>query len=136
MLIGLLPSSVLATWPTYLNPLNLITLTILGYRKNYKAPHFAAFSTPHSHPSWVQIIASRSCFQMSSACIPPLIKSTKRNIPTSYWEDNGCSNEIRCRLFYFIIESDSIILFLQNLRADSSIQTRKNDNIHTNISSK
>ena len=26
--------------------------------KNYEVPHFGAFSTPHSHPSWAQIFAS------------------------------------------------------------------------------
>ena len=36
---------------------------------NYKVPHCGAFSTPHSHPSWAQIFASGSCFQIPLACI-------------------------------------------------------------------
>ena len=31
---------------------------------NYEVPHCGAFSTPHSHPSWAQIFASGSCFQI------------------------------------------------------------------------
>ena len=38
---------------------------------NYEVPHCGAFSTPHSHPSWVQIFASVSFFQISLVCIPP-----------------------------------------------------------------
>ena len=65
---ALLPSSILATWPTHLNLLDLSTLTILG-----EVPHCGAFSTPHPHPSWTQIFASGSCFQIPLACIPPLM---------------------------------------------------------------
>ena len=36
--------------------------------RNYEVPHCGAFSTPHSHPSWVQIFASGSCFQIPLAC--------------------------------------------------------------------
>ena len=39
----------------------------------YEVPHCGAFSTPHSHPSWAQIFASGSCFQISLAWIPPLM---------------------------------------------------------------
>ena len=31
---------------------------------NYEVPHCGVFSTPHSHPSWFQIFASGSCFQI------------------------------------------------------------------------
>ena len=47
---------------------------------NYEVPHFGAFSIPHSHPSWAQIFASRSCFQIPLTWIPPLsrhIQNTK-----------------------------------------------------------
>ena len=33
-----------------------------------------AFSTPHSHPYWAQILVSGSCFQIPLACIPPLMR--------------------------------------------------------------
>ena len=48
---------------------------------NYEVPHCGAFPTPHSHPSWAQIFASGSCFQIPLAWIPPLIYFTnkKRN---------------------------------------------------------
>ena len=36
--------------------------------------HCGTFSTPHFHPSWVQIFASGSCFQIPLACIPPLMQ--------------------------------------------------------------
>ena len=36
---------------------------------NYEVPHCGAFSTPHSHPSWAQIFASGSCFQIPLAWI-------------------------------------------------------------------
>ena len=41
---------------------------------NYEVPHCGAFSTPNSHPSWAQIFASGSCFQIPLAWIPPLNK--------------------------------------------------------------
>ena len=71
--IILLPSSILAACHAYLNLLDLITLTIIGER------HIlcGAFSTPHSHPSWAQIFASGSCFQISLAWIPPLMYLTQ-----------------------------------------------------------
>ena len=37
---------------------------------NYEVPHCGAFFSPHSHPSWVQIFASESCFQIPLAWIP------------------------------------------------------------------
>ena len=40
---------------------------------NYEVSHRGAFSTPHSHPSWAQIFASGSCFQVPLACVPPAI---------------------------------------------------------------
>ena len=40
---------------------------------NYEVPHCGAFSIPHSHPSWAQIFASGSCFQIPLAWIPPLM---------------------------------------------------------------
>ena len=64
-----LHSSILATWPAHLNLLDLITLTTLGEWYKYKVPHCGSFSSPHSHPSWAQIFASRSCFQIPLACI-------------------------------------------------------------------
>ena len=36
---------------------------------NYEVPHCGAFSTPHSHPSCAQILASGSCFQIPLAWI-------------------------------------------------------------------
>ena len=36
---------------------------------NYEVPDCGAFSTPHSHPSWAQIFASGSCFQIPLAWI-------------------------------------------------------------------
>ena len=41
---------------------------------NYEVPHCGAFSTPNSHPSWAEIFASGSCFQMPLASIPPLLQ--------------------------------------------------------------
>ena len=32
---------------------------------NYEVPHCGAFSTPHSHPPWVQMFVSGSCFQIT-----------------------------------------------------------------------
>ena len=49
---------------------NLITLTILGER--YEVPHCGICSTPHSHPSWTQLFASGSCFQIFLVCLLPL----------------------------------------------------------------
>ena len=34
--------------------------------ENYEVPHFGAFSTRHSHPSWARIFALGSCFQTLS----------------------------------------------------------------------
>ena len=63
VLKALLPFSILATWPTHINLLDL-TLSILGERYNYEVSHFGAFSTPHSHPSWAQIFTSGPYFIM------------------------------------------------------------------------
>ena len=41
---------------------------------NYEVPHCGAFYTPHYHPSWAQIFASGSCFQMPLVWNPPLCK--------------------------------------------------------------
>ena len=73
LLKALLASSITATWPTHLNSLYLITLTILGERYKLWSSPCGAFSTPHFHPSWAQIFASGSCFQIPLACIPPLM---------------------------------------------------------------
>ena len=43
---------------------------------NYEVPHCGAFSTPHSHPSWAQILASGSFFQIPLAWIPPSMLET------------------------------------------------------------
>ena len=45
-------------------------------RTNYEVPHCGAFSTRHSHPSWVQIFTSGSCFQIPLAWISPLMLET------------------------------------------------------------
>ena len=47
---------------------------------NYEVPHCGAFSTLHSHPSWAQIFASGSCFEIPLACIPLL--RLQNNLPT------------------------------------------------------
>ena len=40
---------------------------------NYEVLHCEAFSSPHSHPSWAQIFAAGSCFQIPIASVPPLM---------------------------------------------------------------
>ena len=45
---------------------------------NYEGPHCEAFSTTHSHPTWAQIFASGSCFQIHLAWIPPLMQEIKK----------------------------------------------------------
>ena len=73
----LLPSSILATRPAHFNLLYLITLAILSERyKLHKVPHCGALSTRHSHPSWLQIFASGSGFQITLGCVPPLMLET------------------------------------------------------------
>ena len=62
----LLPSSILATCPAHLNLLDL-------NGTNYEVPHCGAFSTPHSHHSLAQIFASGFRFQITLACVPPLM---------------------------------------------------------------
>ena len=67
ILKALLPSSILATWPPHLNPLDLITLTILSERYQlYISSMWSLFHSPYLHPSWAQIFASGSCFQTSN----------------------------------------------------------------------
>ena len=61
--------STLATWPVYHNIIDLITLAILGEHDKLWSSHCGALSIPLSHPSWAQIFASGSCFQISLACI-------------------------------------------------------------------
>ena len=39
-------------------------------------PHCRAFSTSHSHLSWIQIFASGSCFQIPLNCIHSLVQDT------------------------------------------------------------
>ena len=41
--------------------------------RNYESPHCGAFSTTHSHSSWVQIFASGSGFHIRLTCLPPLM---------------------------------------------------------------
>ena len=53
---------------------------------NYEVPHCGAFSTPHSHPSWAQIFASGSCFQM------PLASDGKINGLCDYENDSVDGN--------------------------------------------
>ena len=71
ILKALLPSSILPTCPAHLSLLKLITLTILC--EGYEVPHCGAFYITYSHPSWVQIFASGSCFKIPLAWIPPLM---------------------------------------------------------------
>ena len=49
------------------NQLDYITWTVQTMK------FVIVFSTPHSHPSWTQIFASGSSFQIPLACIPPLM---------------------------------------------------------------
>ena len=63
----------MATCPAHLKHLDLITLTILGAGTYYEVPHYETFSTQHWYPSWAQIFASGSCFQIRLACIRPLM---------------------------------------------------------------
>ena len=53
---------------------------------NYEVHHCGAFSTPHSHPSWAQIFASGSCFQIPLACIPHLMQETTYTFFFAYME--------------------------------------------------
>ena len=60
---------------------------------NRKVPNCGAFSTPHSHPSWAQIFASGSCFQMVGTTDFKILTGTpggKRPLgsPRRRWEDN------------------------------------------------
>ena len=76
---ALLSSSILPTCPAHFNLLDLFTLTTLDERyelMNHEVLHCEAFSTPHFHPFWAQILALGSCFQIPLACIPPLIQET------------------------------------------------------------
>ena len=40
---------------------------------NNEVLHFGVFSIPHSHPFWVQILASGSCFQIHLACVYQIV---------------------------------------------------------------
>ena len=63
-----LSSSILAKCPSYFNLLDLITLTLLCAR--YKLLSYSLrglFPPPQSHPSWAQIFAAGSYFQISLA---------------------------------------------------------------------
>ena len=74
--------------------------------KNYEVPHCGAFSTPHSHPSWAQIFASGSCFQIPLACIPPLMEETMLDkINPAFAE--GLTRMLMC---YFIIGRDNVLI--------------------------
>jgi hypothetical protein len=70
ILKALPPSFILATSPVYLNLLYLITITKSGERYKLEVLHCGAFSTPHTQPSWAQILASVSCGQILFASLP------------------------------------------------------------------
>ena len=55
------------TCPSYL--IDLIALTILGKRKTLSSYWLWNLLHSHSHPSWAQIFASGSCFQILLTCI-------------------------------------------------------------------
>ena len=71
-----LPSKILIVLPSWLHalPNSKIKSPWIYYVKgiNCEVPHCGAFSTPHSHPFWVQIYTSSS-FQIPLACFPPLM---------------------------------------------------------------
>ena len=50
---------------------------------NYEVPHCGAFSTPHSHRSWAQILASGSCFQIPLFPVGLPFKIPKALLPSS-----------------------------------------------------
>jgi hypothetical protein len=51
--------------------------------KNYEVPYCEAFSTPHCHPFWAQIFASRFCSHTLSLCSPLNIKN---HLPQPYYK--------------------------------------------------
>ena len=73
ILKAFLPSLILATWSAHFNLLDLISLAMKVASTIYEVPHCEAFPTPHYHPSWAEICASGSCFQIPLVCIPPLM---------------------------------------------------------------
>ena len=88
---------------------------------NYKVPHCGAFSTPHSNPSWAQIFASGSCFQIPLACIfslyhisqlffafSPVFLLSRKNYSFKCWVFLNCSFTIfvhflQCLYYYNLI---------------------------------
>ena len=60
---------------------------------NNEVPHFGAFPTFYSHPSWFQIFASRSCFKMPLICI-------WRNIEGK----NQCGQHVDLQSFFWFFE--------------------------------
>ena len=72
---------------------------------NYEVPHCGAFSTPHFHPSWAQIFASGSCFQIPLAWIP-LSYTIRNNIHLlrNSWSLNMgvCYSIANCLLVYYL----------------------------------
>ena len=63
---------------------------------NYEVPHCGAFSTPHSHPSWAQIFASGSCFQILNICQKLLHVQVIKKIAYSYLLIDFQSNPPKC----------------------------------------
>ena len=66
-------SSILATWSSHPKLLDLTTLTVWGERYNLWSSSLWSLFTPHTHPSWAKILTSGSCFQITLACVPPLM---------------------------------------------------------------
>ena len=93
---ALLPFSILATWHTHFNLLDLIALTILGERYKLLFPSlwsllhfpFSSLLGPNIHLV--------SCFQMPLACIPSLKYRTMRH------NHNKTGNIIVLYIFIFI----------------------------------
>ena len=83
ILKALLSSSILSTYLAELNLLDLISLTMLFER--YK---ILISSTPHSNPSWAQIIASGSCCEIHVGQII-ITTSTIQNLSFTSTESFG-----------------------------------------------